>query len=504
MKVSEKSKKSSRVIVVGHERRKSVGQRSRRAIYSDFVDLGPVGFFTLDRRARITKLNEAGARLLGCSPASLGGRSLLPFIARYHVLRFLAELTEASKTLKQTSFDLDLVVDDRLVRVQAWLTGQNVEGQVFHELALVDDTDAKSTKSQLHESLAQWDSLVSSAPDVIVTLTKYGGIQFSNRPLWGYSISAIIGTRIFDYIDTRQRTVVRKSIEESIRGEGTQCEISRDDPRGIEWYLLSFSPAQELSDGSITLAIRDITEQKRLEERLRASGKQSRDLAAHVEAAREEERARLSRELHDELGQALTVMKLDLAWLERNLDGPQLEARTRMKALLDHVDDTIERVRQISSDLRPSILDNFGLLPALEWQLSEFQKRTGLQTRFVCKGKPFVVDHHISTTVFRVVQEALTNVVRHAQASRLLVTCDFSEKRLSVCVDDDGIGITQEQIGHFKSLGIIGMKERVARVGGELQIGPKQGKGTRLKVFIGAKHAVKSRKIAKRRSQSAG
>ena len=216
------------------------------------------------------------------------------------------------------------------------------------------------------------------------------------------------------------------------------------------------------------------------------SGRQLRDFAARLDTVREEERTRVARELHDELGQLLTILKLDLSWMQGQLSRSDL--RKKMKAIIAHVDDTIRRVRRISSDLRPSILDDLGLGPAIEWQASEIQKRTGIRTQVISDGDCARLPMEASAATFRVVQEALTNVVRHAKATRVRVRLKSQEHTLAISIEDNGKGITEAQITDVKSLGIVGMKERIARIGGEFNIFSEPDRGTRLDMIIPALH----------------
>jgi len=216
------------------------------------------------------------------------------------------------------------------------------------------------------------------------------------------------------------------------------------------------------------------------------SGRQLRDFAARLDTVREEERTRVARELHDELGQLLTILKLDLSWVQGQLSRSDL--RKKMKAIIAHVDDTIRRVRRISSDLRPSILDDLGLGPAIEWQASEIQKRTGIRTEVISDGDCARLPMEAAAATFRVVQEALTNVVRHARATRVRVRLKSQEHTLAISIEDNGKGITEAQITDVKSLGIVGMKERIARIGGEFNIFSEPDRGTRLDMIIPALH----------------
>jgi signal transduction histidine kinase len=202
-----------------------------------------------------------------------------------------------------------------------------------------------------------------------------------------------------------------------------------------------------------------------------------------LEAVREEERTRVAREIHDELGQALTVLKLDLSWL-RSRTSRSSESQKRLKSMIRHVDDTLETVRRIASELRPSVLDNLGLIPAIEWQVSEFRKRTQIRTELLSNANSLDISMEGSVAVFRAVQEALTNIMRHAKASRVQVRLDLSDYALRISISDNGIGMSQTEQGEFNSLGIVGMKERISRIGGDFRLLSEPGKGTRLEIIV--------------------
>jgi two-component system, NarL family, sensor histidine kinase UhpB len=230
-----------------------------------------------------------------------------------------------------------------------------------------------------------------------------------------------------------------------------------------------------------TLLIQEITS-KRKEETLRASSQQMRDLAAGLEAVREEERTRVAREIHDELGQALTVLKLDLSWIKTKMP-PKAETRRKVKDMIAQVDETIRKVRRISEQLRPAILDDLGLAPAIEWQVTEFQKRTKIQTEIVSNADELRLPNETAGAVFRVVQEALTNVIRHAKATRVELKLRLQDGMLMVSIQDNGKGMSQKPNG-LKTLGILGMQERISRIGGQFNVLSEPGQGTRLDILI--------------------
>lgn len=252
------------------------------------------------------------------------------------------------------------------------------------------------------------------------------------------------------------------------------------------WVLLSLDPIRD-ADGEPAGAvhvIRDITERKRAEIALRDSLDQLRNLSARLETAREQERTRIAREIHDELGHALTALKMDVAWLAGRLAGesePLAERGAAMSALIDR---TIATVRAIATELRPSILDELGLLAAIEWQAAEFGRRTGIATRVSGPDVTLDLDAERATTVFRIVQEALTNVARHAGARNVSIALKLLRTRFVLEVRDDGRGVLPAEAAGPGSLGILGMSERARSVGGRMTLKGRPGKGSTLRLSV--------------------
>jgi signal transduction histidine kinase len=222
----------------------------------------------------------------------------------------------------------------------------------------------------------------------------------------------------------------------------------------------------------------------RKSERLKESEDKLRRLAAHLISVREEERAHIAREIHDELGQVLTGLKMEVTWLAKRLrEKPLLEKTDSMCKLIDT---TVQTVRKIATGLRPEMLDDMGLIAAVGWQAKEFQKRTGIRCR--AKLPPEVkFDMDISTTMFRIFQEILTNVARHSRATRVDIELIVAEDRIGLEVTDNGVGIADSDLNGKKSLGLLGMNERALLFGGEVRITGTPGHGTRVSVSIPVK-----------------
>jgi signal transduction histidine kinase len=241
--------------------------------------------------------------------------------------------------------------------------------------------------------------------------------------------------------------------------------------------------AASFDNMAASLELRE-TQRQQSEEALRRSQEELRNLSAHLQSVREEERTRLAREIHDELGQTMTALKMDLSWLNRRLDSPRETLHEKTHAMEALVDSTIRTVQRLSSELRPGLLDDLGLAAAIEWQAEEFQKRAGIacDVRLDLGETTLSRDH--STAIFRIYQETLTNVIRHAQATRVSVLLQTQDKQMILEVTDNGRGITEEEIRGAKAFGLIGMRERVIALKGQLVINGRPGQGTTVTVTV--------------------
>jgi signal transduction histidine kinase len=220
------------------------------------------------------------------------------------------------------------------------------------------------------------------------------------------------------------------------------------------------------------------------EREIRNSREQLRNLSAHLISVREEERTRMAREIHDELGQSLTALKMDVSWLNRHLPEVDADFNSKLSSMEEVIDRTIQSVQKLSGELRPGILDDLGLAAAIEWQAEEFENRTGIQCEIALSPEESVLTREQSTTMFRIFQETLTNVIRHAQATKVEVRLMEQKGSIVLEVTDNGRGITEAEISDPKAFGLIGMRERVDFMGGEITIAGSPGQGTRIMVIL--------------------
>ncbi len=230
---------------------------------------------------------------------------------------------------------------------------------------------------------------------------------------------------------------------------------------------------------------REIAERRAIEEDLRKAEERLRAYAAHVEYVREDERTRIAREVHDELGQSLTGLKMDLSWLEKRLpEDSEAAAAGRLKSMFRRVDTTIQSVRRISSALRPQVLDDVGLIATLKWQAKEFQVRTGIRCNVELPAEELALDQARSTAAFRILQEALANVARHAGATRVDISLRVHIDHFILKIADNGRGVSEVELHSPKSLGLLGIRERAFLLGGSVDIESKVGKGTTVTLSI--------------------
>lgn len=242
--------------------------------------------------------------------------------------------------------------------------------------------------------------------------------------------------------------------------------------KGNRNLLVEFNAVIIEDDGKqlIIFSGREPVGRKRIEEKLMQTTEQLRNLSSHLQSVREEERTNIAREIHDELGQVLTVLKIQVTLLSKELRKDQFNIRERMESVARLLEETVESVQRITSELRPGILDELGLVPAIEWQAQEFNNRTNIDVEYNLPKEEIILDQSKATAVFRIFQEALTNIARHANASKIKIVLEQSDGHLKLKITDNGKGITQNQINNPKSLGILGMKERALVFGGTVTI----------------------------------
>jgi signal transduction histidine kinase len=255
---------------------------------------------------------------------------------------------------------------------------------------------------------------------------------------------------------------------------------------GGEEFPIEASISQHVESGRriFTVILRDITERVRAEEGLRRAQDDLRELSAAAHTIREQEQRRVAREIHDELGQALTALKMDVAWMLGNLSVGSPPLSDKLNTMQAQLDATVAATRRISADLRPLMLDDLGLIPAAEWLAQNFSERTGIPCRLQIRPPDIELAEPHASALYRILQESLTNVARHARASRVEVILERVDGALQLTVRDDGRGFSPAETRAQKTYGLLGLRERSVLLGGEESVTSEPGRGTTIEVRL--------------------
>jgi PAS domain S-box-containing protein len=351
-------------------------------------------------------------------------------------------------------------------------------------------TEQKESRTRLEELEALESSILDAIPHAVIGLHNRI-FNFANnavKAVFGWRPEELIGksVRLFyrcdeDYEEIGQRFY---NALERQRTFSIEFPCRKKDGTDLICMVRASRIGDTLRERRIVVTYEDITERIRAEQELEHSREEFRNLSAHQQSVREEERTRIAREIHDELGQALTALKMDLSWLKNRLPEGQKPLHAKAQKMEKLADATIESVRRISTELRPGLLDDLGLAAAIEWQAADFQSRSGIDCEAQLEADDLALDRDLATVLFRIFQETLTNVARHAQAGKVVVRLGREGDRIVLTVTDNGRGITKKQIDDGRSFGIIGMRERAHLWGGDLRITGNREEGTTVTVGI--------------------
>jgi PAS domain S-box-containing protein len=425
-------------------------------------------------------------------------RTKLTFIKRDNYLGNWQAKVENIYKNGGTLFIPELETKSRKKAAAKWISNyfygiKDNKGKVDRVVILTENiTERKLSEEKLRDSESRLKILFEYAPDAIFLIDEKGKFNDGNieaTNLLGYKRGELL-KRKFTFIISRYSKQKAKDVfVKAISGEPTgpdEIELIRKDSRKIMVEIRTFPVVIEEQHLVLGIA-RDITERKRNELEIKNSREQLRNLSGHLQLIREDERGSIAREIHDDLGQSLTALKMDAGWLDKFLFKDRVKSRKKIHGMLDLIDDTIQSVQRISKELRPGILDDLGLSAAIQWQSDEFEKRTGIKCKLRIIPHEIVLDEKVSISLYRIFQESLTNVARHSKATNVKVNLTQLNSNLEMIVEDNGIGIDEKILKDPKSLGLIGIQERVYLWKGKVEINGRKGKGTIVKVNISLK-----------------
>ena len=474
-----------------------------------------------DRDGRYVTIAPTNSANLYRPSGEMLGKTVHEILPREQADYIVSRIREAIQTGQVVSGEYSLQIEGKEVWFASSATrlSESTVQWVAHDI-----TKRKRTEEALRSAKEFAEGIITTAQTIVLVLDTQGCIiQFNPylEEIAGYTLAEVQGKDWFStFIPERDRESFRKLFQKAISGiqtrgqvnaivakDGSECEIewydkTLKDSQGVITGLLSIGQnvterkrqeaqilatqvelqglLDEASQGRKDL-LSVVEDQRRSEEALARANEQLRALTRYIQDAIEVERTQIARGIHDEFGQSMTALKMDLAWLAKRL--PEGDERLRrIDGMNRLVDDSIVHMRQIATELRPNMLDELGLAAALEWQAKEFTRRTEIPCELELPAEE--LEPALRTSLFRIFQEALTNVARHAQATRVDASLRQAENALILSIQDNGVGIREAELNGPRSLGLIGLRERVLQWGGEMMIRGVPGKGTTVTVRI--------------------
>ncbi len=469
----------------------------------EMVESAMDAIITVDAAQRVVQFNAAAELAFRWPRKAILGQPLdllLPErfrgVHRQHVERFGLG-AETSRGMGAQRVLRGLRADGVEFPIEASISRHDGEGGPLFTVILRDVTARVQSEEQLARSEARLRGILDSAMDAIITIDERHHIVLFNaaaEAVFGCPRDQAIGAPLEWFIPERFRAGHAAHVKRfgetgvSSRRMGAQRIVMGLRRNGEEFPIdASISQISEGGQRYYTVILRDVTERWLADEELRASREEIRELALSASSAREQEKSRVARELHDELGQSLTALKIDVAWLRDNLADAPLATGAKLSAMQLMIDGTVAAARRIASDLRPLMLDDLGLVPACDWLAGNFRRRTGVACELVIGEGDLELPDPYATAVFRVLQESLTNVAKHSNATQVEVTLERLAGEVVLTVGDNGQGFATGAPRKPGSHGLTGLRERAALLDGSVSIDSAPGRGTVIEMRLPTK-----------------
>ncbi len=480
-------KKTEQLLIESEQRFKSI------------ADNTPIPICIFDEGQNITYINKKFLYTMGYSYSEVASGESWP---RYIVYKneedringrdeWLDVIANQKHKLSHTDYMLERTILCKDGKEKIFTIHFTVRNNLVYTI-LNDITERKNAETQLHESEQRFKALAENMPIAIGSHHINGGVMFLNKffkTSLGYT-QKDIPTLEHWYKKTQPDAEIRKllydhwlqTVAAYRRGEIKKTPYIETQVLCKDGSFRTYNFLFSIHKDIVYIMLVDITERRRAEQELIASHQQLRQLTSHLQQVREEERKHVAREIHDELGQLITGLKMDVSMIKKRTTKQMPELNEKFTEVLDLTDTLVKSVRRIASELRPSILDDIGLGAALEWQSREFEKRTQLKCNFENMAGDIEVPFDVKSNLFRIYQESLTNIIRHAQATVITSYLKINNQLLELSIKDNGKGFNTKNL--TKTLGLLGMKERAIMINGIFTIESNAGSGTAITIRV--------------------
>ncbi|MGA3287942.1 MAG: PAS domain S-box protein [Bacteroidota bacterium] len=471
-------------------------QRAERALqvsekkYRDIVTWAPIGIYQSTRSGKLLSANSSIAQMLGydsenefvgCNMGEaiyFDTKDREQIIFQHDMAGHNVAMSNETRWKKKDGSTIWVLMTVHDVRDK---TGQIL----YYEGFVFDITERKHAEESLREGEERYRLLVENSTDLVTEISSEGTFLYVSpnvKSILDFRPVDMVGTNVLSKVYSKDKALIAEILNQQ---GGSAMYRYRDRMGGWHWFESS-GRVYDTSSGErrMVMVSRDITERRKAEQELETSRKQLQHFTEHLEHVLEEERKRISRELHDDLGQLLTILKFDLSWLRLEGAKGDSEVIAKTDEMMESLNEALASVKRISKEIRPPQLDALGLGGALQWDIDQMEKKIGIKGVVTIEPAEFEVKGQIGAVLYRIFREALTNVVRHAQAQNVFVRLSKKFDSVVFSIRDDGRGITKKELAGDTSLGLVGIRERIRMVGGTLIVDGKPGQGTMLSVEV--------------------
>ncbi len=448
------------------------------------------GMVSLDTEWRYTFLNDAAMATHPLPRAEIIGKTIWDIHPDLAGTRFAEVYHTAMQTKKVQE------VEDYYPQMNIWFSVKVYPASDGLTIFYTNINERKKIEAEVQLEQHLSDSIINSLPGVFYLYTKEGKFLRWNKNfenVSGYNSDEISKMHPVDFVaETDKELLALKIAATFTKGEAElQTDFFTKSKKKIPYYFTGIAIEYKNETCLMGVGI-DFSERVRIQNEIRKTSYQLQQLTMHLHSIREEERKRIAREIHDELGQQLTAIKMDIAWINKKSVNTETAVKEKLHNVIQLLDGSNLAIRRILNELRPAVLDEYGLMDALQWHTRQFMESTGIKAELITEKKTLKIGEQIATCIYRVYQEALTNIARHASATKVITTIHCNDTTIEVVIEDNGCGFDDALVDVAKSFGLLGMRERIRALQGSFGITSQIGSGTRINISLPMQVAQKT------------